>query len=184
MKSALFILIGSCIFFSSCSRSDFIYFSFYNISDKKVDISYSFNNNEYALQLNPGINNTQEFKEDFHFVHTYRPTPDQDSRIIKDVIINNKTVVSIVPIVSFLDSFNMDHKHFCYNFIIDDEAIYRFQFYPTTYHEVRSFFRNSPIETVNYAMIDFFKSNKNYKKYCGNYYWKNCMKLQKIGSRN
>lgn len=181
MKSALFILIGSCIFFSSCSRSDFIYFSFYNISDNKVDISYSFNNNEYSLQLNPGINHTQDFKEKFNSVYTYCSIPNQDRGIIKDVIINNKTVVSIV---SFPTSFNMDHKHYCYNFIIDDEAIYRFQFYPTTYHEVRSFFRNSPIETVNYAMIDFFKNNKNYKKYCGNYYWKNCMKLQKIGSRN
>lgn len=180
MKSALFILIGSCIFFSSCSRSDFIYFSFYNISDKKVDISYSFNNNEYSLQLEPGINHTQDFKEKFNSVYTYCSILDQDRGIIKDIIINNKTVVSIV---SFPTSFNIDHKHYCYNFIIDDEAIYRFQFYPTTYHEVRSFFRNSPIETVNYAMIDFFKNNKNYKKYCGNYYWKNCMKLQKIGSR-
>lgn len=177
----LILLVESCTFFSSCSRSDSIYFSFYNISKKDIDIDYSFNNNKYSLQLNPGINHTQKFKENFNSVHIYSSKQSKIKGIIKEIIINDEI---IVPVFSSSSSFNIDQKHFCYNFIIDDDSIYQFQFYPITYYDVRSFFRNSSTETVNYLMIDFVKNNKNYKKYCSNYYWENCMKLQKIGSRN
>ena len=181
MKSVLFILMGACIFFSSCSRSNPMYFSFYNISKNKTDISYSFNNNEYSFQLNPGKIHTQEFKEDFRAAHIYSLSPDQPKGIVKDIIVNKKVVV---PVFSGPRSFGINLEHFFYNFIIDDDAIYLFQFYPVSYQDGLFFLRSSLLETVNYWMIDFVKNNKNYEKYCGDYYWKNCMKLKKLGSRN
>lgn len=82
--------MGACIFFSSCSRSNPMYFSFYNISKNKTDISYSFNNNEYSFQLNPGKIHTQEFKEDFRAAHIYSLSPDQPKGIVKDIMLIRK----------------------------------------------------------------------------------------------
>lgn len=124
--------MGACIFFSSCSRSNPMYFSFYNISKNKTDISYSLKNNEYSFQLNPGKIHTQEFKEDFSAAHIYSLSPDQPKGIVKDIIVNNKVVV---PVFSAPRSFGINLEHFFYNFIIDENAIYLFQFYPVSYQD-------------------------------------------------
>lgn len=166
MKTII-ILLSLAWSLTSCTNDGYTYISFYNIGKKPIDIKYSFDLREYSTRIEPNTNTTYTFRKDCSDAYKYRSIESiepYDYSFIINISINNKIIVPKFQSGSTL-SWSLYEQ--CYNFIIDDNAIYRFSIDPmTSWAQDHSYERGSMIDTANYWVMDFIQNNK--KNYSGN----------------
>ncbi len=172
MKTII-ILLSLAWSLTSCTNDGYTYISFYNIGKKPIDIKYSFDLREYSTRIEPNTNTTYTFRKDCSDAYKYRSIESiepYDYSFIINISINNKIIVPKFQSGSTL-SWSLYEQ--CYNFIIDDNAIYRFSIDPmTSWAQDHSYERGSMIDTANYWVMDFIQNNK--KNYSSNSRKKGC----------